>query len=112
MLQPWVVLAAGSAVIHCTYTSPVSGSNSIPLGIVLQNDCAWAIPFCARTSTEGPNVCPPFVRSCDVDLTGGKIVIADVNLILVRRRLARENGQPWPVDKRRIDCGEIVDGPS
>src|SRR2546426_10471572 len=29
ILQTWVVLATGSAVIHCTYTSPVSGSTSI-----------------------------------------------------------------------------------
>src|SRR5205814_8747497 len=59
MLQPWVVFATGSAVIHLTYTSPVSGSTSIPLGTVLQKDWVSAMPFCARTSTEGPKVCPP-----------------------------------------------------
>src|SRR6266581_612249 len=50
MLQPWVVFATGSAVIHSTYTSPVSGSTSIPLGTVLQKDWVSAMPFCARTS--------------------------------------------------------------
>src|SRR5439155_3277347 len=58
-LQPWPTFANGSAVIHWTYTSPVCGSSSMPLGTVLQNEFANAIAFCAKTSADGPNVCPP-----------------------------------------------------
>ena len=59
--------------------------------------------------TEG---LPAIVRSRHVDLTGRKVVIADVDLILIRRCLTRKNRQPRPVDKGRIDRREIVDGPS
>src|SRR5437879_1296373 len=58
-LQPWVMFDTGTAVRHSTDTSHASGPTSIPLGSVLQNDWVSAMPFCARTSTEGPKVCPP-----------------------------------------------------
>ena len=48
----------------------------------------------------------------DVDMTDGEIVIADVDLVLVRGNLAREDGDPGPVDERRIDRGDVVDCPS
>src|SRR5438445_4257228 len=41
-----------------------------------------------------------------------EVVVADVDLILIRRCLTGKNCQPWPVDEGRIDRREIVDGPS
>src|SRR5712691_6212490 len=72
MLQPNVRFCTGSAVIHCTYTSPELGSTSSPLGTVLQNESAPAgTPLTVvgpggtpiDAITEGPNVVPPLFEA-------------------------------------------------
>src|SRR6266700_6920909 len=97
MLQPWVMFATGSAVIHSTYTSPVSGSTSIPLGTVLQKGLGFGHAVLRKNVHRGTESLPTIVRGRHVDLAGGKIVVRDVDLIEIRRCLACENGQPWPV---------------
>src|SRR5438093_10432982 len=103
MLQPWVVFATGSAVIHLTYTSPVSGSTSIPLGTVLQKDWVSAMPFCARTSSEGPKVCPPSFEAVTLIWLAEKSR-SGLHLLprFFRQPNQRDGLQPWLAHPRSL----------
>jgi len=78
------------------------------LGIVLQKGLRLGDSVLRKDIDRRTEGLPAIVRSRHVDLTGRKVVIADVDLILIRGCLTRKNRQPRPVDKGRIDRREIV----
>src|SRR5438270_11673215 len=50
------------------------------------------------------------IGSGDIDLADGEIVITDIDLVLVSRNFAREDGDPGPVNQGWIDSRDAVDG--